>query len=163
MRRVCANFVPRLLTTDQMEFRMFVAGDLFQKSSQDPTFLEKIVTADESWVYAYIPETKMRSSKWHTKSSPQPKKSRHVRSNTKVMRISFFDIDGLVHHEFVPSGQSVTGVFYVQVLQRLRDAVRRKRPDKWKGQWFMHHDNTPSHTSFVVQQFLADKNIPVIT
>jgi hypothetical protein len=72
-------------------------------------------------------------------------------------------IDGLVHHEFVPPGQSVTGHFYVKVLQRLRDAVRRKRGDKWHGQWFLHHDNAPSHTSLVVQQFLAEKNIPVIT
>jgi hypothetical protein len=30
-------------------------------------------------------------------------------------------------------------------------------------QWFLHHDNAPSHTSLVVQQFLAKENIPVIT
>jgi hypothetical protein len=35
--------------------------------------------------------------------------------------------------------------------------------DKWQGQWFLHHDNTTSHTSLVVQQFLAKSNIPVIT
>jgi transposase len=58
---------------------------------------------------------------------------------------------------------SVTGHFYVQGLQRLREAVRKKRPDSWHGQWFLHHDNAPSHTSLVVQQFLAEKNIPVIT
>ena len=34
--------------------------------------------------------------------------------------------------------------------------------DKWQGEWFLHHDNTPSHTS-LVQQFLAKKSIPVIT
>ena len=44
MRRVSAKFVPRQLTTDQMECRMMVAGDLFEKSMQDPTFLTKIVT-----------------------------------------------------------------------------------------------------------------------
>jgi hypothetical protein len=73
--------------------------------------------------------------------------------------------ENLVHHEFVPPGQSVTGHFYLQVLQRLRDAFRRKRRDKWHGQWFLHHDtsNAPSHTSLVVQQVLAEKNIPVIT
>jgi histone-lysine N-methyltransferase SETMAR len=76
------------------------------------------------------------------------------------MRIAFFDIDGLVHHEFMPPGPSVTGHLYVQVLQRL---VWRKRRNRWQGQWFLHHDNTPSHTSLVVQQFLAEKNIPVIT
>jgi hypothetical protein len=32
-----------------------------------------------------------------------------------------------------------------------------------QGQWFQYHDNSPSHTSLVEQQFLANKNIPVIT
>jgi hypothetical protein len=67
-----------------------------------------------------------------------------------------------MHHEFVLSGQSVTGHFYMQVLQGLRDAVLRKRRDEWQGQRFLHHDNAPSHTSLVVQQFLVEENIPVI-
>ena len=29
--------------------------------------------------------------------------------------------------------------------------------------WFLHHDDTLSHTSLVVQRFLAEKSIPVIT
>ena len=35
--------------------------------------------------------------------------------------------------------------------------------DKWQVEWFLHHDNAPSHTSLVVQQFLAEKSVPVIT
>jgi hypothetical protein len=31
------------------------------------------------------------------------------------------------------------------------------------SEWFLHRDNAPSHTSLVVQQFLTEKNIPVIT
>jgi hypothetical protein len=31
---------------------MMVAGDLFEKSKQDPKFLTKIVMGDESWVYS---------------------------------------------------------------------------------------------------------------
>jgi hypothetical protein len=38
----------------------------------------------------------------------------------------FFDIDGLTHHEFVQPGQSVTGHFYVSVLQC-------QRLDKWQA------------------------------
>jgi len=163
MRCVSAKFVLRQLTTDQMECRMMVAGDLFEKSTQDPTFLTKIVTGDESWVFAYDPETKVHSAEWHRSSSPLPKKSCLVKSKEKVMLITFFDIDGVVHHDFVPPGQTVNGHFYVQVLQRLRDAVQRKRHDKWQGEWFLHHDNASSHTSLVVQQFLAKKRIPVIT
>jgi len=59
MRRVSAKFVPRQLTTDQMKCRMIVAGDLFEKRTQDPKFLTKIVTGYESWVLAYDPEKKM--------------------------------------------------------------------------------------------------------
>ena len=69
MRRVSAKFVPKQLTTDQMECPMMVAEDLFEKSTQDPTFLTKIVTGDESWVFAYDPEMKLQSSEWHTASS----------------------------------------------------------------------------------------------
>ena len=104
VRCVSAKFVPRQLTTDQMECRMMVAGDLFEKSTQDPTFLTKIVTGGESWMFAYDPETKVQSAEWQTSSSPRPKKSRLVKSKEKVMLIAFFDIDGVVHHEFVPPG-----------------------------------------------------------
>ena len=163
MRCVSAKFVPRHMTTYRMECRMMVAGDLFEKSTQDPTFLTKIVTGDDSWVFAYNPQTKMESSEWHTASSPRPKKLRLVKFKEKVMIIAFFDINGVVHHDFVPPGQTVNGQFYVQILQRMCDAVRRKRRDSWQGEWFLHHDNAPSHTSLVVPQFLAEKSIPVIT
>ncbi|GBM09085.1 hypothetical protein AVEN_62907-1 [Araneus ventricosus] len=66
---------------------------------------------------------------------------------------------GVVHHEFVQAGQTVNGSFHVQVLKRLRQAIRRKSPAKWQGGWSLHHDNAPSHTSIVVQTWLAEKNI----
>jgi hypothetical protein len=34
---------------------------------------------------------------------------------------------------------------------------------EFNEQWFLHHDNIPSHTSLGVQQFLTKENIPVIT
>ena len=41
-------------------------------------------------------------------------------------------------------------------VRRLRESVRRKRPEKWwDGDWILHHDNAPTHTSLLVQQFLA--------
>ena len=38
----------------------------------------------------------------------------------------------------------------------MRESVRRKQPEKWRdGDWILHHDNAPAHTSHLVQQFLA--------
>ena len=35
------------------------------------------------------------------------------------MLIAFFDIDGVVHHEFVPPGQTVNGHSYVQIFAEI--------------------------------------------
>ena len=41
----------------------------------------------------------------------------------------FFHQKGIVHKESFPPGQTVNAAFYVEVLKRLRENVRRKRPD----------------------------------
>jgi histone-lysine N-methyltransferase SETMAR len=80
-----------------------------------------------------------------------------------TMMISFFDAEGLVHHEFLPQLQTMNQTVYITVLQRLRDAVRQKRPHKWSsGTWLLHHDNTPCHAALSVREFLAKHSIPVV-
>jgi len=83
------------------------------------------------------------------------------KSNIKVMLIAFFDIDGLFHHAFLPTGQKVNKEFYKTVLQRLRDAVRRHRSEKSRsGNWILHHDNAAAHRAVTTNEFLAKHNIP---
>ena len=66
----------------------------------------------------------------------------------------FFDSEGTVHHEYASDGQTINKEFCVEVLRRLRESVRRKRLEKWRdGDWIVHHDNAPTHTSQLVQQF----------
>ena len=78
------------------------------------------------------------------------------RSNTKVMLLAFFDSESIVHHEYAPDGKTINREFYLEVLRRLRESVRRKRPEKWQnGDWILHHDNAPAHTSHLVHQSLA--------
>jgi hypothetical protein len=59
----------------------------------------------------------------------------------------------------VPAGQTVNGKFYCDVLRRLRENIRCKRPDKWcSNSWVLHDDNAPAHASLVVRQVLASTN-----
>ena len=156
MKRVCAKFVPLLLTDDQSEQRQTITRDLFERSCEDVQFLKNIVTGDESWVYGYDLETKQQSSQWKGPTSPRPKKGRQVRSKTNVMLMTLFDSEGIVHQEYASDGQTINKELYMEVLRRLRESVRRKRPEKWRDDdWILHHDNATVHTSHLVQQVLA--------
>ncbi|GFV04799.1 HTH_48 domain-containing protein [Trichonephila clavipes] len=74
----------------------------------------------------YDPETKCQSNEWHTPQSPRQKKARMSKSRMKTMLINFFDKNGVVHSEFDPEGQTVNGVFYVEVLKDLSDGSTRE-------------------------------------
>ena len=71
----------------------------------------------------------------------------------KTMLLTFY-IRGIIHYEFVPSGQTVNQVYYLEVLERLREKVRRKRPKLFaNNSWILHHDNAPAHTALSVREF----------
>lgn len=98
--------------------------------------------------------------KWH-KASPRPKKARMSKSRTKTMLVAFFDARGIVHSEFVPPGQTVNAAYYLEVLKRLKRKVTSKR-SAIKDDWKLHHDNAPSHTAFLVTNYLARIHLGVV-
>ena len=52
---------------------------------------------------------------------------------------------------------------YQEVLARLRDAVRRKRPELCENQpWMLHQDNAPAHESLLIHSYLAKHQISVV-
>jgi len=52
---------------------------------------------------------------------------------------------------------------YIYILRRPRDAVRRKRPQKWKtNSCFLLHDNAAAHRSILVKNFLANNNVTTL-
>jgi len=63
--------------------------------------------------------------------------------------------------EWVPSGQTVNQQYYTEVLTKLRERVRRKRPELWRNGWILNQDNAPANNASV-KQFLANKNITAL-
>ncbi|KAL7726506.1 hypothetical protein ACLKA6_001128 [Drosophila palustris] len=112
---------------------------MLERVSSDPTFIERIITGDETWVFEYDMQTSQQSSEWRAKNEPKPKKPRKIKSKIKVMLTVFFDIRGVVHSQFLPEGQTVNKEYYLGVMRRLRENVRRKRPDLWRNNsWILH-------------------------
>ena len=99
----------------------------------DPTFRKRIITGDETWVYEFDIQTSQQLLEWRTKAEPKPKKPCQSLSKVKVMLTVFFDIRGLVHHEFIPTGQTVNKEYYF--LKRLRKKICQKRPEMLKNNY----------------------------
>jgi len=77
MCHVSVKFVPRLLTDDQKENRVAISQELLANAKGNENFLKNITTGDETWVYGYDAETKMKSSQWMGKGSPQQQQQKH--------------------------------------------------------------------------------------
>jgi hypothetical protein len=65
----------------------------------------------------------------------------------------------IVHFEFLERGRTVNQHCYLEILARLREAVRQRRPELWPDAWILHHDNALSHDVLAVWEFLAKKSI----
>uniref|UniRef100_A0A8C3GET5 Uncharacterized protein n=1 Tax=Cairina moschata TaxID=8855 RepID=A0A8C3GET5_CAIMO len=67
----------------------------------------------------------------------------------------------IIHKEFVPPGQTVNAVFYVEVLTRPRKCIARVRP-AIVNNWQLHHDNALSHKVFHVVEHLAQHKVAML-
>ena len=79
------------------------------------------------------------------KGSPTPKKFKVCASAGKVMLTLFFDVNGVVHTEFLPKGTTVNSERYIETIMKLKARLRRVRPDN--RAILLLHDNAISHTS----------------
>jgi hypothetical protein len=74
------------------------------------------------------------------------------------MLIAFFDYEAVVYHIFVPRGQRMNTKYYLEVLKRLREAVRKKDLIHGGKKWMLHQDNAPAHSSLLIREFLTKIN-----
>ncbi|KAG7170895.1 Mariner Mos1 transposase-like 4 [Homarus americanus] len=110
-----------MLSDEQRERRKEICYDLLQRNEDEPDLFNSVITCDETWIFTYDPETKRQSIQWKSPTSPRPKKAHMSRSKFKAMLIVFFDIQGIVMAEWVPSSQTVNQQYDIEVLTKLRE------------------------------------------
>jgi hypothetical protein len=75
----------------------------------------------------------------------------------------FFYIRGIAHYEFVPTGQIVNQVYYLELLEMLGEKVRQKLPKLFaSNSSILHYDSAPAHTALSVREFVVTKQINVL-
>ena len=105
------------------------------------------MTVDEAWVHYYEPENKAQSRQWVGPGSPRPKKFKTQPSADKVMATVFRDAKGAIMLDFLPKRSTIPGVYYANLLDQLRTAIRVKRQDKLSKGVLLQQDNARVHTS----------------
>ena len=125
MHKLTAHWVPKSLSDEQMATRASVCSALLKRFRSINYFLLCLVTVDETWVHYYESENKAQSSvgrAW----VPEPKKFKTQPSAGKVMATVFCDAKGVIMLDFSSKRSTITRVYYANLLDQLRTAIREK-------------------------------------
>ena len=126
LRKICARWVPHLLTDEQKQSRVRLASQVIEKYDKcDPRRLGGIVTGDEMWIYHFQHDSKAKNKVWVSSEGDRPIIGHRCKTSNRMLYAIFFDSKGPVLQNPVPKGSSVTGKFYREsVLLNLLISIR---------------------------------------
>ncbi|GFS12091.1 histone-lysine N-methyltransferase SETMAR [Elysia marginata] len=78
-------------------------------------------------------------------SSPVTKKFKVQRSAAKVLATVIWGAKGVILLDVLPQGQCINAAQYCSTLNRLRDAIHRKRSGLLRRVVVLQHDNATHH------------------
>ena len=157
-----ARWVPKSLSDEQMATRASVCSTLLKRFRSKDDFLLCLVTVDETWVHYYEPENKAQCRQWVGPASPRPKKFKTQPSAGKVMATVSWDAKGIIM-DFLPKRSIITGVYYANLLDQLRTAIREKHRGKLSKGILMQQDNARGHTCKVAMYAVEWNGYELIT
>jgi histone-lysine N-methyltransferase SETMAR len=111
---------------------------------------------DETWIHHYTPEFKQQSKWWTEAGCLVPKKTRSVPSAGRVMASVFWDAESTLFIDYLEKGKTITEEYYSNLLTRLDEKIREKRPGLQKKNIIFHQDNAPAHESVLAMGKLRD-------
>ena len=163
MRKICANFVPRVLGESQKERHCHDSRENVKLINSDPAIIDALVTIDESCIYCYDPEAKWQSSQWKHVGFLRPKKERQSKSTHKFLMIPFLTaLAWSTCTGFLLDRESTRNTM-LRFLREFRKRYRPKRPALFKsGQWYFQQDNAPVHNSILVTDYLTKMGIKTV-
>jgi len=152
--KLCARWVPKMLTDQHKQQRMASARAFLDRYRQDGDDLfAHIVTGDETWVSYSNPERKTQSMQWRRSTSPKPRKFKQTPYTKQKMMVSvFWDKEGVLLVEFMERRSTITADVYCKTLEKLRRAIQNRRRGKLSSGIILLHDNARPHTAAKTQE-----------
>ena len=113
---MCARWVPRQLTEAHKQSRLEACSELLEYCHSDKTFLQRIVTEDETWVHHFEPESKRASMEWRHPTSP-PSKFKSKQTAGKVTVTVFWDSVDVILVDFMSKEATINSDVYINTVQ----------------------------------------------
>ena len=153
------KWVPHELTENHKFKRYEVCSAMLLRNERDP-MLDRIVTCDEKWIFF---DNRRRSSQWlNVGEAPKhfPKPEQHQK---KVLVTVWWTMRGVIHHNFLKPGETVTSEKYCEEIDQMHLQLKRLRPAlvNRKGPLLLH-DNAKPHVARVTQKKLNELGIEVL-
>ena len=161
LRKVCARWVPHLLTEEQKTQRLKCARELLKTyKGCNSRVISNLLTGDETWVHMSEPQRRADNKQWKRKDKKRPCIAKRTISSKNMLYAVFFNLSGSVVQVSCPSVHTVTDRFYKNsLLKKVKEFYNKKRPSKgWSGVHLLH-DNASSHKCEVVKSFLASEKV----
>ena len=164
LRKICARWVPHLLTNEQEQSRVRLASQVIEKYDKcDLRRLEEIVTGDETWIYHFQPDSKAKNKVWVLSEGDRLVIAGRCKTSNRILYAIFFYLKGPVLHIPVSKGSSVSGKFYREsVLTQLVDFYQKRRLYTGVCGIKLHHDNALAHRFATVQKYLKESGLDVL-
>nr|KAF6341453.1 hypothetical protein mMyoMyo1_011884 [Myotis myotis] len=155
------KWVPHQLNERQMENRKVISKMLLHRHKRK-SFLHRIVTGDEKWIYFENPKC---TKSWVDPGQPTTSTARPNRLGQKTMLCVWWDQEGVVYYELLKPGETMNTDRYRQKIINLNHALIVKRPEwaRRQGKVILLHDDAPSHNSKPVKDTLKDLAWEVLT
>lgn len=156
-KKLCARWVPRLLTIDQKQQRVDDSEaclEIYKRNQKE--FLRRYITMDETWIHHYTPESNRQSAQWLAPGESRAKRPKTQKSAGKVLASIFWDAHGIIFIDYLEKGRTINSDYYIELLDRLDAEIKRKRPHMAKKKKLFHQDNAPSHKSIKTMAKLND-------
>ena len=118
---------------------------------------------NETWIHHFTPDSKRASAEWRGEGESRPKRPKTQQSAGKVMASVFWDMHGILLIDFLPKGQTINRDYYIALLDRLENAIKKKRPQMAKKKPSFQQDNAPVHKSMKTIVKLNDLRFELLT
>ena len=147
------KWVPDKLSEVNISQRLSICASLSSRQKKK-SFLWKIVTGDEKWLYYDNPVNKKQ---WLSPGQAPLLCSKPEIHRKKGMLCVWWDMKGIIYYELLDPKKNVTADIYSQQLTRVSEALERKRAFTGKGKRkvILLHDNARPHVAKTTQSTIV--------